>query len=403
MPKIKFTAVSIKNLKSTTKSTEYFDTGRENGSGALGIRISPKGKKTWFIMYANSVGKVKRFTLGTYPDMTLKSARDSSINIMADVNAGKDPMGEKAAFKSSETFSELWEYYLTAAGLGKKIKRFADKAETTQVEDKRRYDNHLKPALGDMKVKAIKRADIKKLLAGMSHTKHAANRMYAMLNVLFKHADDLEWITTNPMPLTFGEPEESRDRVLDKSEIKKIWPELKGKAGDIYKLILLTGQRSGQVMGMKWDELDLEDKLWTLQKTRTKNKKGVHGVPLSEQALQILENIKNDSEFVFPSRGNSDHIRWTSKFRDNVQKESKTEGWTAHDLRRTCRTIMSRLKVKTHIAELVLGHSQQGIIKVYDQYDYLDEKRKALDRLGREVDRITGIERAPAKIVQLRV
>ncbi|NOQ47477.1 MAG: DUF4102 domain-containing protein, partial [Desulfobulbaceae bacterium] len=270
MPKMKFTAVSVKNLKPQPKSVEFFDTGREHGAGALGLRISPKNKRAWFLMY--SVGtKVKRYSLGNYPSMTLKAARDEAINIMAKVNDGNDPQQKKQDSKRAETFAELWGYYLTAPGLGKKIKRFIDKAETTQREDRRKYDRHLKDSLGHMKLVDITRGDIKQVLESLSDKKHSANRLYALLSVLFKHADDKEWIATNPLPPAFGEPEEPRDRFLSAQEIKTIWPELTGQIGAIYKIIMLSGQRPGQVGGMRWSEI--ENDTWIIPKERVKNRK----------------------------------------------------------------------------------------------------------------------------------
>ncbi len=233
--------------------------------------------------------------------------------------------------------------------LVKRIKRFTDKAETTQKEDIRKYNKHLKEPFGDMKVQDIKRSDIKTLLNSIPGKAANTNRLFALLSVLFKHADDLEWIITSPMPVTFGEAETPRDKSLSKQEIRTLWPELGGAAGSIYKLILLTGQRPGQVSGMRWDELDFEDNLWTLSRERTKNKKGVHIVPLSPQVLQIIQRLENDSDYVFPARGKIGYKKWT-----------------AHDLRRTASTIMNRLVNNEDLIERVLGHTVGSMKTTYN-------------------------------------
>lgn len=76
--KISFTPITIKNLKPSKKSVEYFEKGREHGTGSLGLRVSPKRKRTWFVMYKTEAGRIKRFTLGIYPDLSLKEARKKS-------------------------------------------------------------------------------------------------------------------------------------------------------------------------------------------------------------------------------------------------------------------------------------------------------------------------------------
>jgi integrase len=135
-----------------------------------------------------------------------------------------------------------------------------------------------------------------------------------------------------------------------------------------------------------------------------------HIVPLSEQVLAILRGRDRKTEWVFPSAYNqtkgaavTGHAKATKNARWKAQRGSGITGWTAHDLRRTARTIMSRLSIKHHIRERVLNHSQGGIVGVYDQHDYLQEKTDAMNKLGREIYRIIGIGTEKAKITKLQV
>ncbi len=404
MPKMKMTAISVRHLQPTAKSIEYFDTGRSHGAGGLGLRVSPKGKKVWFVMYVTGKND-RRYTLGTYPEMSLKGARDKATNTMADVKNGDDPLQKKHDYRKSETFDDLWQAYLRHPDTRKG-------AESTKKENQRKYEKLLKPALGEMKVTDIKRKHLNAILDGMAEkTPVSANRLHSLLSVLFNRiALDKEWIDSNPMPrkkpLSVETP---KDRVLDDSEIKAIWKHLsenqfKRNPPDIFKLILLTGQRPGEVAGMAWSEIDLQSGVWAIPKERTKSKKQAHLVPLSEQAMQIISARQdNKSSFVFPSNHGSKegYTRHTHKARGKIIRELNMEGWGAHDLRRTARTIMGRLKVKPYIAEKVLGHSAGRIEKTYDRHDYLDDKRIALDKLGREIDRITGAQ-VEGKVIKLR-
>ncbi|MBN4048900.1 tyrosine-type recombinase/integrase, partial [bacterium AH-315-N22] len=169
---------------------------------------------------------------------------------------------------------------------------------------------------------------------------------------------------------------------------------------------------------MKWSDVNLNEDLWTQSENKTDI---INLVPLSPQVLEILQARKEGkgytekqmwmtkSEYVFPTRYNKakgakdGHTKYTKNARKHVHESSGVKNWTAHDLRRTARTIMSRLKIKQHIRERVLNHSQGGVVGVYDQYDYLDEKRVALEKLGREIDRVVGNTTNKAKLISFPV
>lgn len=400
--KIKFTALSIKNLKPAARSVEYFDTGREKGDGALGIRVSPKNKRTWFVMYKLH-GKIQRYTLGIYPDLSLKEARKAATNTMASVNAGHDPQGEKVEYRQSETFSDLWRAYLEHPDTRKK-------AASTMLEEHRKYEKILKPAFGDVKVVDITRKDLNRVIKSVAATSPvSANRLFALLSVMFNRiALDEEWIQSNPMPRKRPLKEETpRDRVLSKNEIKLLWPAFDSAAPnmrDIFKIILLSGQRPNEVASLEWSEVDFDSLIWTIPRDKTKSKKQAHSVPLSPQMAAILEKRRgNGSKYVFPSNHGrkAGHTKHTHKARRKLIKDLEMEKWGAHDLRRTARDIMAQLKVPPYVGERVIGHAVGKMEKTYTVHDYADEKRVALYKLGREIDRIIG-QKEPTKIVPLR-
>jgi len=153
------------------------------------------------------------------------------------------------------------------------------------------------------------------------------------------------------------------------------------------KLGLYTAQRPGEIARMKWEELDFKENTWTI--TNTKNGTD-HIVPLSRQVQDLLlvrKMHRLNDEWVFWSRtGHKGHTTIISPARDKVKELSGVTDWTSHDLRRTGRTIMARLKITPHICERVLNHSQGGIQAVYDHYGYVDEKREALEKLANAID-----------------
>lgn len=396
------TIKSYLQVNALTEPKIHFDFKPFGHPGALGIRVSPKGKKSWLISYRFN-GKKKKFSFGTYPGISLKDARIKAAVLLKDIDSGIDPNEAKQEYQEAETFSGLWDQYL-------KSPSFRGKVEVTQKEDQRKYDTLLKKSLGDMKLIDIRKKHLSRVLSPLAEKSPiSANRLFSLLSVLFKLALNRDLIEQHPM---FGmdkpSKEKPRNRYLSRAEIKELWPAFdtcRPNVRDIFKLTLLTCQRPGEVMGMRWCEVDLEKKLWTLPAERTKSKSHDHLVPLSEQVIDILKQRNdNNSEFVFPSNhgakfGYTNNIH---KARYKLIKNMEMEKWGTHDLRRSGRTIMSEIGIAPNVAERVLNHSMGKIEGTYDIYGYLPQKADALDKLGREIDRIIGKDVEPGKIVQLR-
>lgn len=406
MPKIVFNAKKIENLKPGPRSVEYFEKGRKPGEGAFGIRVSPKGKMVWFVMYKNQAAKIKRYTIGEYPALSLKVARKQANDAMARVNKGEDPQAKKQARKNAPTMNDLWKAYQEALALRKK-----PKAASTVKEEERKWNRVIEPKLGSTKVEDVTPAMLADLLDKLAETSPvSANRLHSLLRVMFKPALRKGWITVHPMQWVDkpGGEEPPRKRVLDDNEIRTIWPffdNLRSNPCDTLKLCLLTAQRSGEIMSMRWDDIDIDEAIWRQHDPKNEI---THIVPLSPQVMDILSARKTTSKWVFPSNYNKakgakmGHARDTKSARNKVQEWSGITGWVTHDLRRTARTIMSRLKIKQHVRERVLNHKQKGVVGVYDQFDYLQEKRNALEKLSREIYRIIG-QAGRAEVIKMNV
>jgi integrase len=167
-------------------------------------------------------------------------------------------------------------------------------------------------------------------------------------------------------------------------------------------MILVTGQRPGEVTGMRWDEVS--DTTWKIPASRIKTRMidpQPHPVPLSWLAERLLDECKriaSNSPYAFPGvrrQGNEvkpidRHSLSRALLRSSVAL-SLSEPCTPQDLRRTVRTNLAALGVYDHIAEHVLNHSLQGMMRVYNQHDYLNEKRNALNRWTDHLADIVGI------------
>ena len=163
------------------------------------------------------------------------------------------------------------------------------------------------------------------------------------------------------------------------------------------KLLLLTGQRRGEVTQMQWAQVDETAKTWTIPPELAKNSRE-HVLPLTNAATAVLESApKLSEEKVFPARGNGDNaISGFTRAKLRIDKLSGVTGWTFHDLRRTVATGMAQIGVAPHVIERILNHVSgtfAGVAGVYNRFQYLPEMRDALDRWSRHIDGLVAVGR----------
>jgi integrase len=184
----------------------------------------------------------------------------------------------------------------------------------------------------------------------------------------------------NPVALTndpLGGVDNSRDRVLSDAEITKVWGACRDDDfGKIIKLLILTGCRRDEIGSLKWSEID--DGVLTIPAARSKNRKA-HSLTLPPLALDILKSIprREGRDYVF-GRSGQGFQRWSAYTTALREQLGEMPAWTLHDLRRTFRTGLGRLGIPSHVAELAINHTRQGIQAVYDRHTYQHEIASAL-------------------------
>jgi integrase len=216
----------------------------------------------------------------------------------------------------------------------------------------------------------------------------ARNRARAALSAMFTWAIQEGLVDLNPVQGTGKASENgSRDRVLSPDELRKLWRGLgDGRFADIVRLLLLTGQRRSEIGRLTWSEVDLERKLIVLAPQRTKNRRS-HELPLSSQALAILQRQPRRTDFVFSRRG---FMNWADA-KARLDQRVGIAPWTLHDLRRSAATYMAELGVNPWHVEAVLNHQsghKQGIAGTYNRAKYSDEMRSALQRWADHLDNV---------------
>jgi integrase len=222
-----------------------------------------------------------------------------------------------------------------------------------------------------------------------------------------------------PYPLTHGATARPNQRHDYDATCDKLYP-----VGLVYELLMLTGLRLNEVADANWSEIDAAGKLWIIPKERMKGKNGkarAHAVPLTEDMLAVLSKLPrfDRGDFLFSTTFGASPVWMSSKVKARVDARmlrtlralARRRGddpakvtlapWTNHDIRRSVRSQLSRLKVTEEAREAVLGHVRPGIKRVYDLHDYLLEKREALEAWGARLRTI--LEPLPAKVVTPRM
>ena len=393
------------------------DAVAKSDGGGLTFTLSAKGAASWVLRYRIG-GRQKEVTLGTYPDLTLTKARDLAATKRVEVSQGVDVAQAKQLRKAEEaapdTVKALCNEFYDRTVFGR-VKRPA------LVREK--LDNDIIKSLGRKKIKDVRPLDVDQLISGIvgRGSPVMANRVLALTKDVFNYAIRRHWIEQNPaMAFTArdaGGKESARSRALNDAEIAKVLKAF-DDAGPVFRqyalavrLLLITAVRRAELIEASWSEFSLGDaSTWTIPASRQKTggQEGAKGfvVPLTPAAVGWLEELKmlaGKSDYVFPAKRRGTRatlgpntVNWALG-----QVKHGVEAFTLHDLRRTARTHLASLGVQPHIAERYLNHKLPGINDTYDTYDYLDERRVAMELWGGKLKALE--EAKPFNVVALRV
>jgi integrase len=396
-----FTDTMIKKLK-----PEESDYTRSEGNG-FSVRVYTTGVKTWLYLYAFG-GKRRKMNLGQYPDVTLETARGKFEDAKKQVKNGVDPMAveeqRQEERRKAPTVADLINEY---------IEKHAKPSKRSWYEDERILKKDALQSWGKRKAADITKRDVVLLLEEIVKrgSPGSANSNFKIIRKMFKFAVQRDILQHTPCEgVVMPAPLNRGSRVLTAEEIKTFWNSLNKchvshEAITAIKLILLTGQRPGEVIGMHTSELD--GHWWTIPAERSKNKKA-HRVYLTNTALELIGNIPADG-FIFPSPTNKArpmgrltisqavgrNLSWPVLVNGKpvFDKHGKpvTENligiadFVPHDLRRTCATFMSGLGFHDEVIDAVLNHTKQGIIRTYNLNRYDKEKQQALETWERKL------------------
>jgi integrase len=401
--KINLTQLAADRLRPAATDIIFWD----RALPGFGLRVSSKGTKTFLAQYRvrqeDGSFKERQETLGRLSYMSVGQARDAARAAKLKAASGVDPVSQKRAAKAAAEVERVAAEFT----LAKLVDRYTAE-HMTHLKPGGRLTKHYLLArwtrqYGDRRADSITEADVLKfkndLLKGRSDGRAQTDHLILALRRVYKWGLARKLVTHNPATgIARDHHHTPRDRVLDDDEIKRFWAacdQIGWPAAPIFKLLLLTGQREMEIGGLRWTEINLGTRQINLPASRTKNGKA-HTVHLSDLALEIIEAQPKivGCDYVFSTTGQGPFRRYTDN-RRSIQRlmGEGTPDFVTHDLRRTATTIMARLKVPPHVADKVLNHVNgaiSGVAAVYNRFEYLDERRDALDALGRFVATLIG-------------
>ena len=394
----------------------------------LGVRVTDKaddkGKaaQRTFILVArfpgskpNKSGKTNptRRALGEYGKLSLEQARFKARTWHEIIGKGINPKQREDDQRAVEherhgnTFAAVAEEF---------IKRHLQSQRRARVSE-REIRSELIKRWGQRPVVDITRREVVELVNVILDrgARRQAHNILGHARVIFNWAINQEIYGLEQSPCDRVKPKAligektTRQRVLDDTELRSVWRAAESLGypyGPLVCLLMLTGQRKAEVAEARWKEFNLNTKLWTIPEERFKSG-FTHLVPLSPNAIAMLNALPrfNTGDYLFSTTDGYKAVNGFSKAKERLDKLTaagsalQIKPWVLHDLRRTVRTRLSALRVSEPVAEMVIGHGRKGLARVYDQHQYIDEMREALEfwaDLLRDI-----IEPPPANVVKL--
>ncbi len=378
--------------------------------GGLHIDVLPSGSKVWRFKFHHD-GKRQKVTLGPYPAISVKAARDRHAELRTMLAQGESPARAKRAEKaerkvaaaSKVTFREFASRWIEET--------LFYRSEGYRAQTARWLDQHVYPSIGEMALAEVRPAELLAIIESLRPTPTTAERVRALLQQIFNHAIRKLIVTSNPATPLRGvvkRPPAKNHRHLSEPELGAFWRTL-GKQGAhattiaAAQLLMLTMTRKSELLRSTWAEFNLDDGLWDIAGERMKMKRQ-HRVYLSRQAIEILRQLQlltGHTDYVFPSI-----------FRDSVPMGDATlnhlfkrmdfgvAGFSPHGTRATAATLLrENERFSRDVVELLLAHSEKNaVVAAYSHHELADERRRALQFLADRIDKLAvGAEVKPLR------
>jgi integrase len=418
---------SIKALKPAAAGQRYET--MDAVTPGLGVRVTDKGKRTFVLVarYPGSPNPTRR-ALGEFGEISLAQAREKAARWLELLERGVDPREEIERSRLAEqqkranTFRAVAEDFIAEKLPG----------ERKGGEVERDIRREFLPVWGSRPITELTDLNVLAVINAKKRTAPAqARNLLGTAKRIFGWAIDRRVYGLKTSPAEGLKPgriigdKVSGERVLDDAELFALWRAAKRMPypyGPAYRLLVLTALRLNEAADASRPEFDLANRLWTIPAARMKGRNGKarpHAVPLTADIFALVQTLPQFKKgpYLFSTTFGEGPVWMSAKVKDRLDARmlrtlralSRRRGddprkvvlpaWTNHDIRRTVRSQLSRLKITEEAREAVLAHARPGIKGTYDLYDYLDEKREALEMWAARLRSI--VEPPPANIITL--
>jgi integrase len=377
--KRRLTELSVRRLKPEPGAYLVWDTLQRG----LAIQVQPTGARAWKAIYSYH-GRPRWLTLGSADAIGLADARKLTARAMLAVAEGTDPAAEKRAERGAGSFADLAVKY---------VEQHAKRRNRSWQQADKLIARHVLPRWGKLAASSITRGDVKALMRGIA-APVLANQVLAAVSAVFSWAAKEELLPANPARGVDRNPIRSRDRILTESELPKFWNAFDDAgllASTALKLILLTGQRPGEVVHMRREHI--KDGWWempgepveALGWPGTKNGAS-HRVWLSQPVQALLADLDDGATTGFVLAGPRgrpiDRVDDTMR---TICKTLKVERATPHDLRRTHGSTITALGFGRDAMNRIQNHREGGIASVYDRHHYSEETKRIMEAVAAHI------------------
>lgn len=352
LPRLNFTKTSIAALQ--PKATRYEI--QDSKIPGLYVRVTPTGVKT-FALVRRINGRLERITIGRFPAATPEVARQRAEQLNAEITLGKNPAAIKREARGGVTLRALFEDYLTNTVTGKGTKL----AEKSVLQYRYLFRQYLAP-MADRQADSLTGDKLKGVHAALSPAR--ANSLRTMVSAMFNHGRKQGLVEANPASSLPHRRVTARDRFIKPDEIDRFLAAVdRNPFKDYWLALLLTGARSGNVLAMRWDEIDLAAGVWQTTTSKTGESLRIVLVP---EVVEILTKRRDlDLEWVFPGRKAGNHMTNPKTHWADLLADAGIQNLRVHDLRRTLASYQALGGSSLLIIGKSLGHKDMSATQIY--------------------------------------
>jgi integrase len=379
MPKI--TKRSVDSVAASADGDRFLWDSEVKG---FGLRVKPSGVRSYVLKYR--IGPhTKRITIGRHGSpWTPDEARSHALDLLRELNKGRDPAVHKAEARRAVTIRELADLYTTEGPADK-----PNKKASSWATDHSNIERHIKPLLGKKLAQALTQADVAKFQADVATGKSRADiktgkrgraiveggrgtaaRSLAVLGAMLQFAVGRRLVSANAakgVPLLKGV---LKERFLTEAEVARLAETLATMedehrlspiAAIAVRLLLLTGCRKSEILSLRWEWVDIERSCLRLPDSKT----GAKVVPLGSAALEVLLEMPRPSRFVLPAAKGQGHYTGLQKAWERVRERANLPDLRIHDLRHSFASFAVADGNTLFVVGKLLGHKQARTTEGY--------------------------------------